>query len=164
VVTWRVDDTARAVFDIEDYETYTHMQSEMGLREVAGTHAYDGGHEELTLRGSFEAIGRLLAETVQRHVAVAGVEVMEAKLTHLAYAPEIASVMLRRQQAQAVVEARERLVEGVVGMTRQALERIESERIAILSDAERAALLTSLMTVLLSENGAQPVVQTGAGR
>lgn len=164
VITWRVDDTARAVFDIEDYETYAHMQSEMGLREVAGTHVYDGGPDEVSLRGSFEAIGRLLAETVQRHVGVAGIEVMEAKLTHLAYAPEIASVMLRRQQADAVVQARERLVEGVVGMTKQALDRIASERIAVLSDTERAALLTSLMTVLLSESGAQPVVQTGAAR
>jgi regulator of protease activity HflC (stomatin/prohibitin superfamily) len=161
VVTWRVDDSAMAVFDIDDYQTYTHVQSEMGLREVTGRHAYDGGPNEVSLRGSFETVSRLLADMVQQHVDIAGVRVLDAKLTHLAYAPEIASVMLRRQQAEAVVQARERLVEGAVGMAKSALARIEHEQIARLSDAARATLLTSLMTVLLSESGAQPVLQTG---
>jgi regulator of protease activity HflC (stomatin/prohibitin superfamily) len=160
VITWRVDDSAMAVFDIDDYETYTHVQSEMGLREVAGSHVYDGGPNEVSLRGSFEAVSRLLADMVQHHVEIAGVRVLDAKLTHLAYAPEIASVMLRRQQAEAVVQARERLVDGAVGMAKVALARIEQEHIARLSDDARAVLLTSLMTVLLSENGAQPVLQT----
>jgi len=162
VVTWRVEDTARAVFEIEDYATYINVQSETALREVASSHVYDAGPDEVSLRGSFDAIGRLLTETVQRHVDVAGVRVLEAKLTHLAYAPEVASVMLRRQQAEAVVQARERLVEGAVGMAKHALDRIEAERIAVLSDRERAALLTNLMTVLLSEQAAQPVVQMAA--
>jgi hypothetical protein len=159
VVTWRVEDTAQAVFDVEDYERYTHVQSEMALREVASGHAYDGDDQEITLRGNFRRISELLTETVQKHVDVAGIVVMEAKLTHLAYAPEIAGVMLRRQQAAAVVEAREKMVEGAIGMVKLALDRMTSEDIATFSPDQRAALVTNMMTVLLSESGAQPVIQ-----
>jgi regulator of protease activity HflC (stomatin/prohibitin superfamily) len=159
VITWRVEDTAQAVFDVEDYQQYIEVQSEMGLREVASSHAYDGsGRDELTLRGNFKELSEILAETLQGHVDIAGIVIMEAKLTHLAYAPEIASVMLRRQQAEAVVQARERMVEGAIGMVRLALERMTSEDIATFDPAQRAALVNNMMTVLLSEVGAQPVI------
>jgi regulator of protease activity HflC (stomatin/prohibitin superfamily) len=159
VITWRVADTAQAVFDVEDFEDYTHMQSEMGLRELASSHAYDGhGGQEVTLRGNFDRVAELLIVTLQRHVEVAGVMVVEAKITHLAYASEIASVMLRRQQADAVVQARERMVEGAIGMVELALRRLETDGIAQFAPEQRAALVTNLMTVLLSETGAQPVV------
>jgi len=164
VITWRVADTAQATFDIEDYEDYTHMQSEMGLRELASSHAYDGhGGQEVTLRGNLESVAKMLAETVQRHVDIAGVMVLEAKITHLAYASEIASVMLRRQQADAVVQARERMVEGAIGMVELALKRLEADGIAQFGHEQRAALVTNLMTVLLSETGAQPVVSVSQG-
>jgi len=164
VITWRVADTAQAMFDIEDFEDYTHMQSEMGLRELASSHAYDGhGGQEVTLRGNLESVAKMLAETVQRHVDIAGVMVLEAKITHLAYASEIASVMLRRQQADAVVQARERMVEGAIGMVELALKRLEADGIARFGDGQRAALVTNLMTVLLSETGAQPVVSVSQG-
>jgi regulator of protease activity HflC (stomatin/prohibitin superfamily) len=160
VITWRVQDTAQAVFDVEDYARYIHVQSEMGLREVAGSHAYDGDHDrEVTLRCNFQAISKLLTDTIQDHVAIAGIMILEAKITHLAYAPEIAGVMLRRQQAEAVVQAREKLVEGAIGMVKTALARLEAEAIARLTLPERAALVTNMMTVLLSEEGAQPVIQ-----
>jgi regulator of protease activity HflC (stomatin/prohibitin superfamily) len=160
VITWRVQDTAQAAFDVEDFARYIHVQSEMGLREVASSHAYDGEHDhDVTLRGNFQAISRLLTDTIQDHVAIAGIMILEAKITHLAYAPEIAGVMLRRQQAEAVVQAREKLVEGAIGMVKTALERLEAEHIAQFSSAERAALVTNMMTVLLSEEGAQPVIQ-----
>ena len=159
VITWRVADTAQAVFDVEDFEDYTHMQSEMGLREVASSHAYDGhGGQEVTLRGNFDRVAELLIETLQRHIDIAGVMVQEAKITHLAYASEIASVMLRRQQADAVVQARERMVEGAIGMVELAIRRLEADGIARFDLAQRATLVTNLMTVLLSETGAQPVV------
>jgi regulator of protease activity HflC (stomatin/prohibitin superfamily) len=162
VITWRVDDTAQAAFDVEDYEGYTHVQSEMGLREVTSSHHYDGdAHQAITLRGSFETVSRLLAETIQTHVGVAGVSILEARLTHLAYAPEIASVMLRRQQAEAVIAAREKMVEGVLGMVKTAVDRMGADGIADLERGERAALARSLMTVLLSDSGAQPVLPVG---
>jgi regulator of protease activity HflC (stomatin/prohibitin superfamily) len=163
VVTWRVHDTARAVFDVEHYESYIHAQSDMGLREVAGSHAYDAATDDvgLTLRGNFQAISQLLTETLQDHVDVAGVVILEAKISHLAYAAEIAGVMLRRQQAEAVVQAREKMVEGAIGMVKMALDRMESQRIAQFTPDQKAALVTSMMTVLLSETGAQPVVHTG---
>jgi regulator of protease activity HflC (stomatin/prohibitin superfamily) len=161
VITWHVSDTAQAVFDVEDYERYIHVQSEMALREVASAHAYDGGHDEIsiTLRGNFQAVSKILNETVQDHVEIAGIKIVEAKITHLAYAPEIASVMLRRQQAEAVVQAREKMVEGAIGMVKLALNRMESESIAQFTPHERATLITNMMTVLLSETGAQPVIQ-----
>jgi hypothetical protein len=154
-----VADTAQASFDVEDYEGYTHMQSEMGLREVASTYAYDGqGGREITLRGNVDKVGAQLVDTLHRHVDIAGVAVLEAKITHLAYAAEIASVMLRRQQAEAVVQAREKMVEGAIGMVTLALKRLEDEGTVQFTAPQKAALVTNMMTVLLSETGAQPVV------
>ncbi len=163
VVTWRVVDTAKAVFEIEQYESYVHIQSETGLREVAGSAAYDGHAEQFTLRGNFKEVAERLRDTIQSHLTVAGVEVQEAKLMHLAYAAEIASVMLRRQQAEAIVQSREKMVEGAIGMVKMAVERMKNEGIAELTQPQTATLVTNMMTVLLSEGGAQTVVPTGSG-
>jgi regulator of protease activity HflC (stomatin/prohibitin superfamily) len=160
VIAWRVRDTAQATFDVDDYERYTHVQSEMALREVAGSHPYEAvAAGELSLRGNFQEVSRLLTETLREHVEVAGVEVDDARITHLAYAPEIATAMLRRQQAEAVVHARERMVEGALGMIESALVRMQSERIGDLDPAQRAQLVINMMTVLLSESAATPVIQ-----
>jgi regulator of protease activity HflC (stomatin/prohibitin superfamily) len=163
VVTWRVVDTAKAVFEIEHYESYVHIQSETGLREVAGSAAYDGHHGEFTLRGNFEQVAMRLRETIQSHLNVAGVEVQEAKLMHLAYASEIASVMLRRQQAEAIVQSREKMVEGAIGMVKMTIDRMKTDGIAELTQPQTAILVTNMMTVLLSESGAQTVVPTQSG-
>jgi regulator of protease activity HflC (stomatin/prohibitin superfamily) len=163
VVTWRVVDTAKAVFEIEHYDSYVQIQSETGLREVAGSAAYDGHDAQFTLRGNFKEVAERLKTTIQSHLEVAGVEVQEAKLMHLAYSAEIASVMLRRQQAEAIVQSREKMVEGAIGMVKMTVDRMKSEGIAEMTQTQTATLVTSMMTVLLSESGAQPVVPTQLG-
>ena len=165
VIGWRVRDTAQASFDVDDYEQYTHIQSEMAVREVAGSHPYEATTTgELSLRGNFSEVSRLLTQTLREHVDVAGVEVDDARITHLAYAPEIATVMLRRQQADAVVQARERMVEGALGMIEGTLARMQTARIGELDAAQRANLVINMMTVLLSESAAQPVIQLNEPR
>jgi regulator of protease activity HflC (stomatin/prohibitin superfamily) len=165
VVSWRVRDTAQATFDVDDYEHYTNIQSEMALREVAGSHPYEAtGTGELSLRGNFAEVSKLLTETLRDHLEVAGVEVDDARLTHLAYAPEIATAMLRRQQAEAVVHARERMVDGALGMIESALSRMQNEKIGSLDPQQRANLVINMMTVLLSESAAQPVIQLNEPR
>ncbi|HEU0117397.1 MAG TPA: SPFH domain-containing protein [Alphaproteobacteria bacterium] len=160
VITWRVNNVARALFDVQGYARYIQIQSEMGLRDVASSHSYDSSsNDEVTLRGNSQVISDMLKSTVQNHVDVAGIEILGVKLMHLAYAPEIAGVMLRRQQASAIIQARELLVEGAVGMVKITLDRLEKEGIATLTPPERAALVTNMMTVLLSEDNAQPVIQ-----
>jgi regulator of protease activity HflC (stomatin/prohibitin superfamily) len=161
VVTWYVSDTAAAAFDVEDYSLYIHTQCEMALREMAGKLAYESHDKEVSLRGNFDVVAKVLTETVQEHVQIAGITVSEAKITHLAYAPEIAGVMLRRQQADAVIFARSRMVEGALGMVRSALEVLHKEQIVDLTSQQKATLVTNMMTVLLSEEGAQPVIQMG---
>jgi regulator of protease activity HflC (stomatin/prohibitin superfamily) len=161
VVTWKVRDTAQALFDVESYENYLQVQSETGLREVAGSAAYDGTDSEFTLRGNFEKVAQRLTDKIQQHVEIAGVEVLEAKLTHLAYAPEIASVMLRRQQAEAIVQSREKMVQGSIGMIHMALEQLENQAVVHLTSDQKAAMALNMMTVLLSETGAQPTVSIG---
>jgi regulator of protease activity HflC (stomatin/prohibitin superfamily) len=163
VVSWKVRDTAQALFDVENYENYLQVQSETGLREVAGSAAYDGADHEFTLRGNFDKVAQRLCDKIQQHVDNAGVEVLEAKLTHLAYAPEIASVMLRRQQAEAIVQAREKMVQGSIGMIALALNQLESEHIVALTPDQKSAMALNMMAVLLSESGAQPVVSLGRG-
>ena len=163
VITWKVRDTAQALFDVEDYENYLQVQSETGLREVAGSAAYDGADHEFTLRGNFDKVAQRLCDKIQQHVDIAGVEVLEAKLTHLAYAPEIASVMLRRQQAEAIVQSREKMVQGSIGMIALALQQIDAEQIVVLSADQKATMAINMMAVLLSETGAQPVVSLGRG-
>jgi regulator of protease activity HflC (stomatin/prohibitin superfamily) len=162
VITWRVRNAARSVFDVEGYEGYIQIQSEMGLRDVASTHAYDSNvPDDVTLRGNSQVVSDLLKSTVQGHVQIAGIEILDTKIMHLAYAPEIANVMLRRQQAGAIIQARELLVEGAVGMVKITLDRLEKENIATLTPPQRATLVTNMMTVLLSEDNAQPVIQMG---
>ncbi len=163
VIAWRVQDTAKAVFDVESCVNYLQVQSESAVRQVASGHAYDvadgGGDHRKSLRTDLAAIAELLRESIQQHVDVAGIVIEEAKIAHLAYAPEIASAMLRRQQAEAVVMARQRLVEGAVGMVEGALKSLEEKKIVALTSEQRAVLVTNMMTVLLSESGAQPVIQ-----
>jgi len=162
VVVWRVADTARAAFDVEDYTTYIVIQSESAVRAVVSARWYDGDeHGKNSLRGDMDAVAELLAKTIQEHVALAGLEVVEARLSHLAYAPEIASAMLRRQQAEAVVAARARIVDGAVGMVRLGIEQLEAAGVVELSAADRVRLVSNLMTVLVSENDTHPVLSVG---
>ena len=164
VIAWRVQDTARAVFDVESTLNYLQIQSESAVRQVASSHAYDDteivdGKRKKSLRTDLDAITGLLRESIQEHVNVAGIVIEEAKIAHLAYAPEIANAMLRRQQAEAVVMARQKLVDGAVGMVEVALKNLEEKHIVSLTSDQRAVLVTNMMTVLLSESGAQPVIQ-----
>lgn len=164
VIAWRVQDTARAIFDVESTLNYLQIQSESAVRQVASSHAYDDteiieGKRKKSLRTDLDAIAGLLRESIQQHVDVAGIVIEEAKIAHLAYAPEIANAMLRRQQAEAVVMARQKLVDGAVGMVEVALKNLEDKKIVSLTSDQRAVLVTNMMTVLLSETGAQPVIQ-----
>ena len=159
VVVWRISDTARAAFDVEDYATYIVIQSESAVRAVASTRWYDGDeHGNNSLRADLESVARALAETIQEHVSLAGLEIIEARIAHLAYAQEIASAMLRRQQAQAIVAARTQIVEGAVGMVRLAIEQLEREGVVKLGEAERIHLVGNLLTVLVSDNETHPVI------
>ena len=159
VIVWRVYDTARAVFDVEDYRAYVTMQSESAVRQVASARWYDGDeHGQDSLRSDLEAVARLLVESIQSHCALAGLEILEARISHLAYAPEIAGAMLRRQQAVAVVAARTQIVEGAVGMVRLAIERLEQDGVVKLGDTDRVRMVTNLMTVLVGDSEAQPVL------
>lgn len=164
VVVWRVRDTAQAAFDVERYDTYVAVQTDAAIRTTASKHAYDSsdpGH--VSLRGdSAEVNAELLAQLGER-LSHAGVEVLEVRISHLAYAPEIAGVMLRRQQAEAIIDARQRIVEGAVGMVKLALDHLQAQHVVVLDDARRAALVSNLLVVLCSETEAQPVVRTDAG-
>lgn len=162
VVVWRVADTARASFDVTDYGTYIGIQSESAVRSVVSARWYDGDANGLnSLRGDMDAVADLLATKIQEHVALAGLEVVEARISHLAYAPEIASAMLRRQQAEAVVAARARIVDGAVGMVKLGIEQLEAEGVVKLSAEDRVKLVTNLMTVLVSESETHPVLSVG---
>lgn len=159
VVVWLIRDTAQAVFDVDDFETYIKTQCEMALRDVVSTHPYDEKKDEhVSLRGNTGAVSDLLKESLQRSVNVAGIEILEMRITHLAYAPEIASIMLRRQQAEALIQAREKMVDGAIGMVRMALERFQTEGITDMTSAQKATLVSNMMLVLLSDEGAQPVI------
>jgi regulator of protease activity HflC (stomatin/prohibitin superfamily) len=159
VIVWRVYDTARATFDVEDYRAYVTMQSESAVRQVASARWYDGDeHGRDSLRSDLDAVARLLVESIQSHCALAGLEILEARISHLAYAPEIAGAMLRRQQAVAVVAARTQIVEGAVGMVRLAIEKLEQDGVVKLGDSDRVRLVTNLMTVLVGDSEAQPVL------
>jgi regulator of protease activity HflC (stomatin/prohibitin superfamily) len=165
VVVWRVEDTAQALFDVEDFENFVKVQSESALRHVATGYNYDEGEDasprEVTLRGGAEVVANALREELQARVQQAGVLVQEAKLTHLAYAPEIAGAMLRRQQAEAVIAARSKIVIGAVSMVEMALKSLSEKNVVELDDERRAAMVSNLMVVLCSDRDAQPVVNTG---
>ncbi|MCX7677186.1 MAG: SPFH domain-containing protein, partial [Alteraurantiacibacter sp.] len=162
-VVWRVSDTAQAVFDVDDYREFVNIQIEAGLRTVGARHPYDDMSEEdkTTLRGSADVINAELQAELNDRLKVAGIVVDEAGLTHLAYAPEIAGAMLRRQQAEAVIAARSKLVLGAVSMVQMALDKLASEGIVNLDDERRAAMVSNLMVVLVGDRDAQPVVNTG---
>jgi regulator of protease activity HflC (stomatin/prohibitin superfamily) len=165
VVVWRVDDTAKAVFDVDDFEQFVRVQSESALRHVATGYNYDEGEEheshEVTLRGGAEVVADALRVELQARVELAGVRIEEAKLTHLAYAPEIAGAMLRRQQAEAVISARSKIVTGAVSMVEMALKSLSEKNVVELDDERRAAMVSNLMVVLCSERDTQPIVNTG---
>jgi SPFH domain / Band 7 family len=162
IVVWQVADTARAVYAVDDYVNFVRVQSESALRHVASTHPYDdAGEERPSLRGSADiVVGELAGEVAQR-VAIAGVEIVEVRISHLAYASEIAQAMLRRQQANAVVAARSRIVEGATGMVEMALARLDERRIVDLDEERRAAMVSNLMVVLCAEEPASPIVNAG---
>jgi regulator of protease activity HflC (stomatin/prohibitin superfamily) len=162
VVVWRVHNTAQATFDIQDYSNYVHIQSEAALRHLASRYPYDTNVDnELSLRGSMDEVSRALQEELQERLGKAGVIVEEARLSHLAYAAEIAGAMLRRQQAEAIIAARKRIVEGAVGMVEMALEKLEANKTVLLDDERKAAMVSNLLVVLCGEQAAQPVVNAG---
>jgi hypothetical protein len=162
VVVWRVKDTYQASFDVENYEAYVHIQSESAVRHLASAYAYDHGKEkEVTLRSSVEAIGAALQKELQARLAKAGVVVDEARLTHLAYAPEIAGVMLKRQQAEAIIDARQKIVHGAVAIVKMALHDLVEEGVVQLDEERKAAMVSNLLVVLCGEKDAQPVVNAG---
>lgn len=162
VVVWRVSDTARAVFEVEDFTEFVETQTETAVRHIAIEYPYDS-HEEggLSLRGNAEEITEKLAAELSSRVETAGVQIIESRFTHLAYAPEIASAMLQRQQAGAVVAARKQIVEGAVGMVELALTRLAEEEIVDLDPERKASMVSNLMVVLCGDRAAQPVINTG---
>jgi regulator of protease activity HflC (stomatin/prohibitin superfamily) len=162
VVVWRVEDTAQAMLDVDDYETYVRIQSESALRHVASLYAYDHGEEaEITLRSGVDEVCRALQEELTERLGKAGVAVYEARLTHLAYAPEIAQAMLRRQQAEAVIAARQKIVHGAVSMVEMALRELAEKQVVQLDDERRAAMVSNLMVVLCAESEVHPVINAG---
>lgn len=165
VIVWRVENTAKALFDVDDYNSYVHTQSETALRHVATTYAYDqmpGEPEgEITLRSNIEEVSAALKEELSVRLEKAGVVIDDARLTHLAYAPEIAQAMLRRQQADAVIAAREKIVQGAVGMVEMALTELSAKNVVDLDGERKAAMVSNLMVVLCGESDAQPVLNTG---
>ncbi len=167
VVVWRVHDTAQAVFDVNDYQTYVDSQSEIALRHVASVYSYDQEEDaeivpEITLRGNVEDVSAALKVELETRLSVAGVVVDDARLTHLAYATEIAQAMLRRQQAEAVIAALKKIVEGAVGMVDMAITSLEAKHVLELDDERKAAMVSNLMVVLCGESNAQPIVNTGS--
>jgi regulator of protease activity HflC (stomatin/prohibitin superfamily) len=161
VVVWRVVDTAEALFEVDDYEEYVTTQSESAVRHLASAYPYDGDEGELTLRGATEEINQRLERELQERLDRAGVQVIEARLSHLAYAPEIAHAMLQRQQAHAVVAARQKIVEGAVGMVEMALAEMNRTDLVQMDEERKASMVSNLLVVLCSEHAAQPVVNTG---
>jgi regulator of protease activity HflC (stomatin/prohibitin superfamily) len=163
VVVWRVVDTAQALFDVDNYETFVNIQIETSLREITSHFAYDHGEEaEPTLRADGEKVGEMLQVKLQERISIAGLMVDEARLSHLAYAPEIASSMLRRQQAEAVLEARAKIVHGAVSMVESALQQLSERDIVSLDDERKAAMVSNLLVVLCADREATPVVNTGS--
>jgi hypothetical protein len=161
VVVWRVVDSGKALFAVEDYAAFVAVQAETAIRTLAARYAYDGPAGTHTLRSDAEAVAAQLRAELEARLAVAGVAVLEARLTHLAYAPEIAPAMLRRQQAEAVVAARETIVAGAVGMVRMALDQLSQGGVVDLDEERKAAMASNLMVVLTADQAVQPVVNAG---
>jgi hypothetical protein len=162
VIVWRVQDTAQACFDVQNYEEYVRIQSESAVRHLANSYAYDHGEaNETTLRSGVEEVGVALQKELQDRVVKAGVAVDEARLTHLAYAPEIAGAMLRRQQAEAIIAARQMIVHGAVSMVQMALKDLTENKIIDLDEERKATMVSNLLVVLCGEHDAQPVINAG---
>jgi regulator of protease activity HflC (stomatin/prohibitin superfamily) len=164
VVVWRVENAYKAAFEVDNYQSFVETQSEAAIRKLAGTFAYDNfEHEtdEITLRSSATEVSELLAHEVSERLVIAGIQVIETRLSHLAYATEIAGAMLQRQQATAIVAARSKIVEGAVGMVEMALEQLSKKEIVHLDEERKAAMVSNLLVVLCSERSAQPIVNTG---
>ena len=161
-MVWRVEDTAQAMFDVDNFETYIQTQSESALRHLASLCAYDDGEEnECTLRANVDEVSKALRTELLERLAKAGVVVDEARLTHLAYAPEIAQAMLRRQQAEAVIAARQKIVHGAVSMVDMALRDLADKHVVVLDDERKAAMVSNLMVVLCGESEVHPVINAG---
>ena len=166
VVVWHVEDTAKAAFDVDDYEMFVKVQSESAVRHLASSFAYDAEQakdvaNEPTLLESADVVARALVKELQARLEQAGVVVEEARLTHLAYAPEIAQVMLRRQQAEAIIAARQKIVHGAVSMVEMALTELSAKKVVDLDDERRASMVSNLMVVLCADSDVQPVINTG---
>jgi regulator of protease activity HflC (stomatin/prohibitin superfamily) len=162
VVVWRVVETAEACFEVDDYQNYLHVQSEAALRNLATSYAYDAHDDEvMSLRGHTQAVAEHLKREIQERLLKAGVEVLEARISHLAYAPEIAAAMLQRQQAGAIIAARQRIVEGAVGMVEMALEMLSRKAIVELDEDRKAAMVSNLLVVLCGERATTPVINAG---
>ena len=162
VVVWRVENTAQACFDVDSYEQYVKIQSESALRHVANSYAYDHGEEhEITLRSGVDEVSAALQQELQQRLQHAGVAVEEARLTHLAYAAEIAGAMLRRQQAEAIIAARQKIVHGAVSMVQMALDDLAERKVIEFDQERKAAMVSNLLVVLCGEHDAQPVINTG---
>lgn len=162
VVVWRVRDTAQAAFDVEDFQSYVAVQSESALRAMAARHPYDSPDEgQISLRGGTDDVSEELQRELTERLALAGIDVLEVRLSHLAYAPEIAGAMLRRQQAEAIIDARKRIVDGAVGMVEMALDHLKERAVIDLDEERKAAMVSNLLVVLCSENDTTPVINTG---
>jgi regulator of protease activity HflC (stomatin/prohibitin superfamily) len=162
IIVWRVVETAEAMFEVNDYEHFVHVQSESAVRHLASTFPYDA-HEDgdLSLRGSAAEVSQRLGQEIQERLTTAGVHVIEARISHLAYAPEIANAMLRRQQATAIIAARQKIVEGAVGMVEMALEQLSAKKVVHLDEERKATMVSNLLVVLCGDRDAQPVVNAG---
>ena len=162
VVVWKVVDSAEAVFEVDSYENFVNIQSESAIRHLASSYAYDAGNDEaISLRSSTDEVTELLKQEIQARLNKAGVQVLEARISHLAYAPEIASAMLQRQQAAAIVAARQQIVEGAVGMVETALQRLSERNVVELDDERKAAMVSNLLVVLCGDHHVQPIVNAG---
>ena len=162
VIVWRVIDSAKAVFDVEDYREFVAIQSETAIRALANRYPYDIYEEDvISLRSNPDDMADVLQKETQQRLEVAGVEVIDARLTHLAYAPEIAQAMLRRQQAAAVISAKERIVEGAMGMVEMALVRLSEKQVVELDEERKAAMVNNLLVAIVSEGATQPIINTG---
>ncbi|NRQ44250.1 SPFH domain-containing protein [Rheinheimera sp. YQF-2] len=162
VVVWKVVDSAEAVFEVDNYENFVNIQSESAIRHLASSYAYDAGNDEsISLRSSTDEVTELLKQEIQARLNKAGVQVLEARISHLAYAPEIASAMLQRQQAAAIVAARQQIVEGAVGMVETALQRLSERNVVELDDERKAAMVSNLLVVLCGDHHVQPIVNAG---
>jgi len=161
IVVFKVRDTAAAIFQVDDYTAYVRLQAEASLRNLASRHPYDGHDDELSLRRNTTEMASELKEEIQSHLGEVGVDVVDAKISHLAYAPEIAHAMLQRQQAQAVIAARTKIVEGAVTMVQMALQHLSEQKIVELDEERKAQMVSNLLVVLCSERSVQPIVNSG---